>query len=442
MVESRCRQRCASSPQSVLKAGVTSFPLGYPRVQVRATNNPGRRAGARCEPTTPPVVGGLLRSLGGRSRCSKPEGKPDGNLAGKLALRTISWLLSIAWSVCLPSQVVAQPETPLVRGESNCPDPMAVQTEVFRLSSSERRAQELPGASVVVVDVGESYRVEITKAGERFDKTYSDPARECDKRVRFAAIFVVMTLMPPELRTDGEHAAAADREGDVGEAAAEEQDSTEPAGASRQPHAAPAPPVPVERSQGSVGATGDISADVGHGAPGESSGVRVDVELMGALHQSLSDTDSPRIASIGLEALLAVGGETLAWFGAVGGTPKVRFEVGDVHAELSEVSFRSGVRQQWESGAWRVASDVGAVASRRSILALGAETNTPRVAWEVGLGAGLGGARRLGGMAAGLFSLRASYYPKPSELSVVPRGRLSQMPSWWLAALLGVRVSF
>ena len=52
---------------------------------------------------------------------------------------------------------------------------------------------------VLLIDAGESYEIEINRGGETFRKTYADPARECSKRVRFAAVYVVMTLMPPEL---------------------------------------------------------------------------------------------------------------------------------------------------------------------------------------------------------------------------------------------------
>ena len=57
-------------------------------------------------------------------------------------------------------------------------------------------------ASVDVADLGETYRVRLTTGNNQRVRVYRDLARDCEQRARFAAVFVVLTLMPPELLID------------------------------------------------------------------------------------------------------------------------------------------------------------------------------------------------------------------------------------------------
>ena len=54
-------------------------------------------------------------------------------------------------------------------------------------------------AAVDVADAGDTYRVRLTVSNTQRVRVYRDVARDCEQRARFAAVFVVLTLMPPEL---------------------------------------------------------------------------------------------------------------------------------------------------------------------------------------------------------------------------------------------------
>jgi hypothetical protein len=49
---------------------------------------------------------------------------------------------------------------------------------------------------VEIVDLGERYRVRVATDKGMLERTYTDPARDCEKRIRFAAEFIVVSLLP------------------------------------------------------------------------------------------------------------------------------------------------------------------------------------------------------------------------------------------------------
>jgi hypothetical protein len=57
-------------------------------------------------------------------------------------------------------------------------------------------------AEVEVSDLGDTYRVRLVAGGVERVRVYRDVGRDCEQRARFAAVFIVLTLMPPELLID------------------------------------------------------------------------------------------------------------------------------------------------------------------------------------------------------------------------------------------------
>ena len=69
---------------------------------------------------------------------------------------------------------------------------------ITELGASEHRP--FPTKAPKLVEEGDSYTVSVTKAdATRMTTGYTDVARDCDTRARFAAVFVVLTVFPPEL---------------------------------------------------------------------------------------------------------------------------------------------------------------------------------------------------------------------------------------------------
>jgi len=82
--------------------------------------------------------------------------------------------------------------------EGTCPDQAAVAAAIGALVP--RGVAALPEAAQVrLIDLGETYRVEARSDSAARTRTFRDPTRDCDQRARFAAVFIVLTLLPPEL---------------------------------------------------------------------------------------------------------------------------------------------------------------------------------------------------------------------------------------------------
>lgn len=120
----------------------------------------------------------------------------------------ISLLLAL-----FPTEVKGQPrasapEHTFVVGSSRCPEPAEVAREAVNLTPIAQRPIYQSGVRVQVDDFGERYRVRIFGPGLLVSKTYIDPAGDCARRTTFAAVLILMTLMPPQLADDAEALAA------------------------------------------------------------------------------------------------------------------------------------------------------------------------------------------------------------------------------------------
>lgn len=313
-----------------------------------------------------------------------------------------------------------------VRGETTCPDPKAVQAEVFRLTSPERRAEHFPGASIRVFEDGDTYGVEIQKGGETYRKTYSDPARECNKRVRFTAVYAVMTLIPPDLSEEEGTGDSVVMPPPVPPKSVNAQPKASPDAveqpAAAEPRAAPASEAPSdEPTQGQASGPGWLH-----------------VEASGWFQHSVSNSDVPRIAAFGGELLVMVGSERFAGVAAASLAPRSSFDIGDIGASTSEMAFRIGGRSLWRLVGVRPGIELAAVAARRRVQGelAGASSQS---AWEWGALVGGHIAVPLSELVMPFVGVRASWFPAPTELEALPRGTIGTLPKLWLGAQVGLR---
>src|ERR1041384_665280 len=121
-----------------------------------------------------------------------------------LCLAQLFGLWFALWAAPASGQVPEKRDEPappaaFVFGSVECPDPKTVQQAVLSLIPPERHSLLARGVRVELEDLGDSYRVTVWKDGASGKKSYSDAARECDGRARFAAVCTGLTLMPPEL---------------------------------------------------------------------------------------------------------------------------------------------------------------------------------------------------------------------------------------------------
>ena len=80
-----------------------------------------------------------------------------------------------------------------------CPSPEAVWSYIAQLVPSA--ASQLASAKdrVDIVDLGDRYRVRVVTDEGALERTYADRSRDCDQRMRFAAEFIVLALLPPQM---------------------------------------------------------------------------------------------------------------------------------------------------------------------------------------------------------------------------------------------------
>src|SRR5262245_46557131 len=92
----------------------------------------------------------------------------------------------------------AQP-APSIATSGACPEGAAVTAAIGALLP-QGGLDSLPrSASAEVSDLGETYRATVRLEGRTWVRVYRDLARNCEQRARFAAVFIVLTLVPPEL---------------------------------------------------------------------------------------------------------------------------------------------------------------------------------------------------------------------------------------------------
>ncbi|HET7540997.1 MAG TPA: hypothetical protein VFK05_14035 [Polyangiaceae bacterium] len=292
-----------------------------------------------------------------------------------------------------------------VFGSLDCPDPKTVQQAVLNLIPAERHALLARGVRVELEDLGESYRVTVWKDGSSVKKLYSDPARECDGRARFAAVFTVLTLMPPELGAEP----VVESKPEPAPPLAKAPTAPEPTAAAppTPPHAAVLPPF-------------------------------VQLELSALYAYAPAILEAPTIHSFGGELRLALGRGALAGTLSVGYTARAKFELDGVQGELSRIPLSAGVRLRRDFEAWSLSADLGLLLVAERVRASNLLTTEPHASASFGLRAGVQLARQFGPHFAPFLGTFVCFAPSPSELSALPQGVLGNLPYLWLGGAAGV----
>lgn len=296
------------------------------------------------------------------------------------------------------------PLAPFVFGVSECPDPKTVQQAVVNLIPPERHLLLARGVRVELEDLGESYRVGVWKDGASVKKSYSDPARDCDGRARFAAVFTVLTLMPPELG--------------AGPVELEPEPKPEP----KEP-----PPTPKPSTE-----------ETPAKAPAAALPPLAHLEASALYAYGPPILEAPSIHAIGAELRVALGRAALSGTLSVAYLPHARFELNDVQGELARIPIGIGGRFRRDIDAWALSADVGLLLSVERVRATNLLTAAPQHSVNFGLRAGGQLARQFGPQFAPFVGAFAWFSPAPSEISVLPRGVIGNLPYLWLGGAAGV----
>jgi hypothetical protein len=300
---------------------------------------------------------------------------------------------------------VAEPPATFVFGGSECPDPKTVQQAVLSLIPPERHARLAQGVRVELEDLGESYRVSVWKEGSSVKKSYSDPARDCSGRARFAAVFTVLTLMPPELGVEAPE-----------KPKAEPQVAAAPAAPAAPATPAPAP-APIHTS---------LRAPL------------VQLELSALYAYAPAILEAPSLHSFGGELRVALGRGALSGTLSAAYTARAEFDLAGVQCELTRLPFSVGARLRSDFDAWSLATDLGLSLTAQTVRANNLLSQPADSSLDVGVRAGIQLARKAGPHVAPFVSAFVWLSPAPSEISALPQGVIGNLPYLWLGGAAGV----
>ncbi len=288
-------------------------------------------------------------------------------------------------------------------GSSECPAPRAVEQAVLRLIPREHHdLLTLHAVRVELDDLDASYRVRVFKDGTPFEKTYADAARDCEGRANFAAVFAVLTVMPPEL----------------GFAATVESNPA----ATPEPKPELVPP-PLEAPK--VEPPPAARAPLAH------------VELSGLFAYAPAILDAPDMTAFGAELRVALGRGALSGTLSVAYLGRAKFELAGVQGDVTRLPASVGLRLRHEFDAWQLSGEVGVAAVSQRVRGTNLVESRAHDTLELGLRTGLQISTGNAGFQpfAGAF---AWISPGPRDLSALPQGIVGNLPYLWLGGALGV----
>jgi len=288
-------------------------------------------------------------------------------------------------------------------GNSACPEPEAVEREVRRLIPNERQKVLESGVRIELQDLGESYRVTVSKDHSTVKKSYADAARDCDGRARFAAVFAVLTIMPPELEAN--------------------EPESEPEPAKPAPEQPPPPPIvsmplPLQ--------------------PARALPPLARVELAGLFVAAPAIQSAPANASFGGQLGVAIGRGAFESTLSVGYVTRAHFTLAGVHGDVATLPASVGVRLSTDFGAFAFGADVGFLALLEQVRARNLVRSNRDNTLDFGARAAFILALPVGPRFAPFLGAFTWIVPAPHELRALPQGVIGNLPDWWLGGTAGV----
>jgi len=301
-----------------------------------------------------------------------------------------------------PSDRAEPPASLAVNGV--CPNPEALWAAISSLVPG-KELDRLGAAKVEVSDLGDTYRVAVSAKGIDRLRVYRDLGHDCDHRARFAAVFIVLTLMPPDVLIE------------------KAPPPPEPAPPPPPPPPSLPPPPPPPKP-----------------LPPPPKPRRLRLELA-ALVDLAPRTADPWGRVFGGQLRLAPGPRRFGAVAAVGAAAGA-IDFGALHATLLRLPFDLGVRIPIAAArALDLAADVGLSGAVFRATAQG--TSDPQSGTRLDLGGRVGLVLHHGQPRARLselVGLEAEVYPRTYDVTLLPQGMVGQTPAFWCGATLGLAV--
>lgn len=333
----------------------------------------------------------------------------------------MSWIRSrrtaIAASTCAFAVVIfaaragagAEGESPAsvssilrISAVGECPTPEAIAQTVDGLIPHPPADALRRKADVAVTDAGDSYRVHLVVEGKTHVRVYRDVGRDCAQRARVAAVFVVLTLMPPELLVEP---------------------LAEP------PVAPPPPPPPV------------VVAPPAPVVPPPR--WRFALAVAGVVDVAPAVLDAALIVSPGAELRASITKQRLAAELGLGIQPRSDFSVAGVDTRQRRVPFDVSVAVRQTLRAVQLGAALGIAGAIFDVDAQNLPVTSGGT--RLDLGARLAAELRIAsasGRVAGFLGAHALYFPKQYELATTPSGVVAHTPAFWFGATFGAAIAF
>ena len=285
----------------------------------------------------------------------------------------------------------------------DCPSSEEIWTDVRSIVSSTDLAR-ISDARIEVSDLGSTYRVRIFVEGGDRQRTFRDLAHSCDHRARFAAVFIVVTLLPPDALLG------------------------------TPPDLPPEPPTEIV-------APPSAPAIAVAPTPAPPPPKRLRIAISAILDEAAS--------SGGAEAM-APGGEVRGYWGArhltamasAGVQPRASFDFGGIDIDELRAPFDVGVALVHP---WRRFALLGELSLAGALVRIsGTNTASPQSGTRVDLGGRIGLGVRIGppsSLIVPIVGVHALVFPKPYEATASPQGDIGQLPAVWIGLTAGLSLA-
>jgi hypothetical protein len=276
-----------------------------------------------------------------------------------------------------------------------------------------------------VQDFGDRYAV--TVKGRRRD--YHDEPRDCAKRAHVAAVFIALTLAPPDIPLPEQPEPAPPPRATAPSAASSSASQSSTSSPAPAPTSPPTARVPTATTTATATATTRTPP---------ASAWSIQVEL-GALATAAPRSEAWQTA-LGAELRWSVLRDQWGLTLGAAVTTSSTLELEGVPVRESRIPFDLAIRRNLRAMNLQGSLELGLAAAltrlRQEDLA-GAEAET-----RLELGARAAGRLALGSQLAPYLSVFTEFFPFPHELAAEPRGSIGHTSSVWLGASLGLMGKF
>jgi hypothetical protein len=354
---------------------------------------------------------------------------------------------------------------------SLCPEWESVWATVSKLVPDGVTSLAAAKPRVQIEDLGDRYRVRVTTPDETLERVYVDRERDCAKRNRFAAEFIVLALMPPRIAggpppsasaANSEPAQPPSSGGGSSSTSSGAESSTAGAPPARTaspspPGAPPAPPPPSAPPPAAPSPSPAASAPLAPSPPltaapstavgperppgsPSSTPPLLRIELSAAFGAAPSVLDAPNILLWGGQIRARLGSGLVAIIAGASYWPRQSFHAGSFEGALTRVPSNVGFRLQ-DRLAWiELDGDLTfTVAYERYE---GVSPKAPATASRFTPGSEVAFTARLtpGAAFAPFLSAYGAWFPSAQDITSAP-AIVGKTPSLWVGLALGVSYS-